>query len=435
MEKTTGGCTLDGRGQRLKKALIVIVTILLASGCFLPASSHGMKPIAVAGNDLAAVAGSVVGFDGSGSSDPDGDALQYDWDFGDGGTGSGETTSHTYAAEGPYTVTLTVSDPGGLWDDDSLEVTVSEGTDSAIVADHSVVDLYDDIPQVWLDEVKKMLLVIPGESHGRAYVYGLELLEALDSQYAINPTWTGAPEGPTDAHLRIARTYRHDGFWSGSAGEEEFWTNSTSVEEMKANLDYMREDASNPINAFGFGWCWDMTWHNPPGGGTDPVYGVRWAGSSEGGPDGDLRWGIDPDDNTLTGNSVSLHTYLQAVDDYNAHDPETVTFFTTGPVDGDHGNEAGYQRYLKHEAIRSYVESVGGVLFDYADILCWDGGIQYMDSWDGHDFQNGDPDLAEGGEGYNPGEGGCHISQDACVKLAKAMWWMLARIAGWDGQP
>ena len=49
-------------------------------------------------------------FDGSGSSDPNKDALTYAWDFGDGSRGSGVTATHIYAAAGSYEVTLTVSD-------------------------------------------------------------------------------------------------------------------------------------------------------------------------------------------------------------------------------------------------------------------------------------------------------------------------------------
>jgi len=53
-----------------------------------------------------------VNFDGTGSSDPDSapQALSYVWDFGDGSSGTGAAPSHTYAAAGNYTVTLTVSD-------------------------------------------------------------------------------------------------------------------------------------------------------------------------------------------------------------------------------------------------------------------------------------------------------------------------------------
>jgi len=49
-------------------------------------------------------------FDGTGSSDPDGDALSYSWDFGDGTTGIGETPCHNYAEAGIYDICLTVND-------------------------------------------------------------------------------------------------------------------------------------------------------------------------------------------------------------------------------------------------------------------------------------------------------------------------------------
>lgn len=67
-------------------------------------------PTANPGGPYAGVAGGVVPMDGSASSDPDGDALTYAWTFGDGGTADGMSPSHSYAAAGSYTVTLTVSD-------------------------------------------------------------------------------------------------------------------------------------------------------------------------------------------------------------------------------------------------------------------------------------------------------------------------------------
>jgi PKD repeat protein len=51
-----------------------------------------------------------LNLDGSGSSDPDGDALTYVWDFGDGNQATGSLVSHTYQFVGSYKATLTVSD-------------------------------------------------------------------------------------------------------------------------------------------------------------------------------------------------------------------------------------------------------------------------------------------------------------------------------------
>jgi len=67
-------------------------------------------PVSDPGGPYSGVPGIPVAFDGSGSFDPEGDALLYGWSFGDGVTGSGPTPTHIYAAAGTYTVSLTVVD-------------------------------------------------------------------------------------------------------------------------------------------------------------------------------------------------------------------------------------------------------------------------------------------------------------------------------------
>lgn len=60
-------------------------------------------------------------------------STDYTWDFGDGGTSTDENPVHTYAAEGTYTVTLTVSD-GIITDETSQDITISgaEFTESVL---------------------------------------------------------------------------------------------------------------------------------------------------------------------------------------------------------------------------------------------------------------------------------------------------------------
>jgi PKD repeat protein len=56
-----------------------------------------------------------LSFDGSGSVDLDGTITAWEWSFGDGAMATGPTPQHTFAAaSGVYTVTLCVTDDGGL---------------------------------------------------------------------------------------------------------------------------------------------------------------------------------------------------------------------------------------------------------------------------------------------------------------------------------
>ncbi len=70
-------------------------------------------PVANAGGPYRGEVDVQLTFDGSGSSDPEGQALTYAWAFGDGTFGSGSHPSHLYTSAETFTVTVTVTDPAG----------------------------------------------------------------------------------------------------------------------------------------------------------------------------------------------------------------------------------------------------------------------------------------------------------------------------------
>jgi len=73
-------------------------------------SASNTIPVANPGGPYLEAINIAIAFDGSLSSDADGDALTYAWDFGDGSTGTGVMPSHIYIAAGVYNVCLTVND-------------------------------------------------------------------------------------------------------------------------------------------------------------------------------------------------------------------------------------------------------------------------------------------------------------------------------------
>lgn len=71
-------------------------------------------PVAEAGTDQTSVVGGAVRVDAAASYDTDGTITAWRWDMGDGTVIDGVAASHTYAAPGRYTVTLTTTDSSGV---------------------------------------------------------------------------------------------------------------------------------------------------------------------------------------------------------------------------------------------------------------------------------------------------------------------------------
>jgi len=271
------------------------------------------------------------------------------------------------------------------------------GDDFYLIADHTIVDDYEDIPTYYINEVKKMWLSYAGQSHSEAIRDGLDALEALDSRFQVNVTESGTPEAYTTSHLRASRAtwgsfYSSTG-WTYNYSTYSWFVQSLGISRTKAGISYC-DNNSLTLGAIGFGWCWDS----------------------------------EIDSESEFGSYISAtKQYYEYVEDEEIN---TAILFTTGTVDGgeDTYGETGWYKHLGYEQIRDSVENgQSRYLFDYADILCYNNSDQVnTTTWNGHEY----PII------HNDNYGGDytgHIGMVGALRLAKAMWWLLARIAGWDG--
>jgi hypothetical protein len=149
--------------------------------------------------------------------------------------------------------------------------------------------------------------------------------------------------------------------------------------------------------------------------------------------------------------AADIDTYLSLMSQLEQAYP-TVTFvYMTGHLDG---SGAAGNLHQRNEQIRSYCRANNKVLFDFADIESYDPGgtVNYLERFgtDGCEYDKngdgnpwGDANWAQEWVAANPGHeltrlanacGGCaHSQQLNCIMKARAFWWMMARLAGWDG--
>ncbi|MBN1350956.1 PKD domain-containing protein [candidate division KSB1 bacterium] len=191
-------------------------------------------PMANAGGPYNGLAGQEIQFDGSGSSDPDQDQLDYNWDFGDLNTASGVTPVHIYGEPGTYQVILEVDDGRGGIDRDTTSATIHlvNGLDHFSFAANTGESYCVIIEQATLDEVA----LDPGDEIG---VF-------TPTQLCVGAVeWTGQTPMALTCWQDDSQTPDFDGFIPGEIMYFKIWDASRGTsEEFYAEPTFLKGDGT-----------------------------------------------------------------------------------------------------------------------------------------------------------------------------------------------
>ena len=309
----------------------------------------------------------------------------------------------------------------------------------ALVVNHKAVLEFDQIPDYWLEKAKELTIHFGHTSHGSQILSGLVFLGDRDPKYRVNI------QSEENAQVNICHN-RQDNAVEPSVRK------ITSVASGNGSTLRITEEGSWPCGY----------WSTPDAiegtdqlldynGGMYDVSGWSWCGQVSSCPSY-----LNCDEVPGERHQQFIDDYLNEMSSFETKHPDVSFFYMTGHSVGcSPENCPAYERiHDNNDRIREYAINNDKVLFDFADIESWDlngnyhpntsESCEWCTNWCDAPFNSFDIECQYKSSLPRNSNYGCgdvdscrsicaHSHGINCVIKGKAFWWMLARLAGWEG--